>query len=418
MAGCYNTFMKKIIVLGGGFGGLTCALALSKKIKRLPAQEQRQILLIDQHSYHLYTPPLYEVATASSGDISALNLKKVVTIELDRTEQYGIKFIKDKVEKIDFKTKEIILEDHSKIEFEYLIVAAGTETNFFDIPGLKENAIGLKNLNDALVVRNRLKKLATTQKQITVAVGGAGSTGVEFCGELSHWLRKVGLAKEMRTKVVLIERANSILPGFQPEIIKKAKKRLQELKVQIMAGYTIKNAAKNVIELTSQNSTQTQQLDFDILVWTGGIKASSITQELSLEKTPSSRLVCANLALEIYPDIFAIGDIMSMCYPGTTEPVPANASLAIAQGKIAAENVMRKIQSIPEKQYIPPRNIPYIIPIGGRWAIAKIGSITLFGFNAWLVKQFVELKHFLTFLNPIEALWLWCQGIFFFTRND
>src|SRR3989344_3424517 len=214
--------MKNIVILGAGFGGLRAAIVLGKNNKKL-RKKGYQITLIDKNRYHTYTPLLYEISTTSKETANYLDLKSVTTYPIEGVLLgFSIEFIQAEISNIDLINKKIQLENKD-IECEYLILALGAETNFFNIPGLEENALELKSLSDALKIRDTVWEMiegAATDEAVDIVIGGAGSTGVELAGEIQEWIsqmRKEG--HRCNTSVTLVDAAPTILDGFEPKII-------------------------------------------------------------------------------------------------------------------------------------------------------------------------------------------------------
>src|ERR1051325_6746260 len=180
--------MNRIVILGAGFGGLSTTLQLSRKMKTLPFAKDYEIVLIDRNSYHTFTPLLYEVATTSKATATYLELKNIVTYPLpDIFQNKNIRFVKDEVYHIDFTEKAVHLKS-GKLKFDFLVLALGSETNYFDIPGLKENSLNLKTFDNAVAIRDTLwfDAEALKKESLNIVIGGGGSTGVELAGEIKE----------------------------------------------------------------------------------------------------------------------------------------------------------------------------------------------------------------------------------------
>ncbi|MDP3991533.1 MAG: NAD(P)/FAD-dependent oxidoreductase [Candidatus Colwellbacteria bacterium] len=415
--------MKNIVILGAGFGGLRAAIVLGKNNKKL-RRKGYQITLIDKNRYHTYTPLLYEISTTSKETANYLDLKSVTTYPIEGVLLgLPIEFIEGEIQEIDLVNKKIQLAER-QVEYEYLIIALGAETNFFDIPGLKENALELKSLNDALKIRDTVWEMvegAAQNEAVDIVIGGAGSTGVELAGEIQEWLSQ--LKKEgyrCRTSVTLIDAAPAILSGFDPRITKIASQRLKKLDTSILTEEKIDKVENNKAYLASGKI-----VSFDLLIWTGGVKANSIAEKLPVKYEKQSRigvlgeLLCAfeKSDLKAEGNVYGIGDIV--CVPDSTgKPVPMVARAAIIQGTIAAKNIVSEIKG--KKSYLKynPKEYPYIIPVGGKYAIAKIGPFTIVGFFGWILKGLVELNYLFSIMPNMRALRIWLRGLRIFIQND
>ena len=426
---------KKIVILGAGFGGLKAVRILSKKIRDLNLEGKYEVILIDRNNYHTYYPTLYEIATTSKNLANQLDLKKIVTIPLtDIFENNPITLIQDKIAELDLIDGDIHSENGEKYGFDYLVLALGTEVNYFDISGLRENSLSLKSFLDAIQIRNSIWNLiegAPKEKQVNIVIGGAGSTGVELAGELKSWLCQLSEEKTTLCKINLrlVQATPTILPGFHHQIIEKVTKRLNSIGVEILTGEGVTKVSKNAISLSSG-----RQLPYNILIWTGGVKTSSLMGTLPLKKEPRGRtevtraMFCLPQTpdLKLYGKIYAIGDSVCVYDPITGKPIPQIAEVAIEQGKIAAHNILEDIKfaegltAAPmHKTFSPRREYPYVIPVGGKYAIAKFGPIIICGFFGWILKGVIELYYLILNALPMrKALSMWFLGLKIFIQND
>ena len=404
---------------------------LGKKSREL-RNKGYQITLIDKNNYHTYTPLLYEISTTSKETANYLDLKSVTTYSVEGVLLgFPIEFIQGEVINIDLLNKKIQLADQPaaaasarQVEYEYLLIALGAETNFFGIPGLQENALELKSLNDALKIRDTVWEMvegAATDEAVDIVIGGAGSTGVELAGEIQEWIsqmRKEG--HRCRTSVTLVDAASTILNGFEPKIINRATARLKKLGTNILTAEKVSKVENGKVFLESGKIAS-----YDILIWTGGVKANSIIDKLPFKKEKQGRvgvadeLLCAleNPDLEVGNKIYGIGDIVCV-HDSRGRPVPMVARAAIIQGTIAAKNTINDINGRKLRFRYNPKEYPYIIPIGGKYAIAKIGPIIISGFFGWILKGLVELNYLDSIMPLQRALKIWLKGLKIFIQND
>lgn len=415
--------MKRIVILGAGFGGLRAAIVLGKRSKEL-GKRGYQITLIDKNRYHTYTPLLYEISTTSKETANYLDLKSVTTYSAEGVLLgFPIEFIQGKVSNIDLANKKIQLEN-GLIDYEYLILALGSETNFFNIPGLQESALELKSFNDALKIRDavwqRIEE-AGQDEAVDIVIGGAGSTGVELAGEIQEWLSQ--MKKEghgCRTSVTLIDASPTILNGFEEKIIKGVAARLKKLGANLLTNERVTKVESGKVYLTSGRIVA-----YDVLIWTGGVKANSIIDKLPFKKEKqgragvSDKLLCTaeKPDLNIGVKTYGIGDIVCVHNHETGQPVPMVARAAIVQGTIAAKNIIADIKGKSHLKY-NPKNYPYIIPVGGKYAVAKIGPIIISGFLGWVLKGLVELNYLFSIMPNMKALKIWLKGLKIFIKND
>jgi len=409
---------KRIVILGAGFGGLRAALVLGKKVGK-----EHEVVLIDRNSHHTFTPLLYEVATTSKEIASYIELHRVTTYEIkDILNGVPVNFIQARVKTIDVAHGDIHLEDNKKLKYDFLVIALGSETNFFNVPGLKENSVELKSFTDALKIRDVVWGMVQEgKKEIRIVVGGGGSTGVEFAAELQNWLCDVKRNnKECDAQVAIIEASQTILNGFSQKVIKKTTKRLKRLGVNIVTNDGIAKVTQNKISLKSGRT-----IGFDLLVWTGGVKANSLIQSMPFKFEPKGRsAVLENMAclpenpeLQIYGQVYGVGDIVCL-YDIKGNPVPMVARAAISQATVAAKNIVAELKGNGQKYAYKPMSYPYIIPVGGKYAVAKIGSVVISGFLGWLLKGLVELNYLISIMPTQKALKIWLKGLKMFVQND
>lgn len=418
-------FKKNILILGAGFGGIKCALELERLFKKRPKlKEKYNIVLMDKNDAHLYTPALYEVATAFKEDAEALDLKKSVCVSVEEIlEGKNIKFIQGKIEKIDLSFKKVLLNDGSEWPFEYLILALGSETNYFNIEGLKEHSVGLKSFEDALAVRNKIAEYYKEHCYLNIVVGGGGAAGVEVAGEIIGYLRKLeNKYKGRRIEVFLAEASPAgVLPGFDEEIIKKTKERLENLGVKLICGSPLVK-----VDSSSAYFADGKKIDYGVLIWTGGVKPNRLLDDLCLVKERRGRVeleptmccLSASEDLALREKIYAIGDLTCFYDPKTKVPLPGTARIAMSEAKVVAKNIFSDLAYQPKIKYVPAKSFPFVIPIGGKFAVAKVGPFKIFGFSAWILKMLVEFHYFHSILPFGPAFKKWIKGVWIYVKND
>ncbi|MEK7464194.1 MAG: FAD-dependent oxidoreductase [Patescibacteria group bacterium] len=419
---------KNIVVLGGGFGGLGVVLKLAKEIKKLGLKEYK-ITLIDRYDHHTFTPLLYEIATTSKETADYSELKSLVSYPFSEIlAGHDITILKEEVLHIDVSDMKVHLKNN-KLPFDYLVLALGSETNYFNIPGLKEHSFALKSFDNAIAIRDALWFASESDKMIKVVIGGGGSTGVELAAEIKELFCKVvEEEKRCRVNVQIIEAAPTLLPMFGESIRDRVLSRINELGIGALCNERIKKVEEKKIILDSGKI-----INYDILVWTGGIKASSLTEKMPMEKEEKGRVKIVG-DLECLPEgadlkvigrVYALGDITCVINSETGKPMPAVARVAIDEGEIVSRNIIERIKEekglilkAKKSFYEPPREYPYIIPTGGKSAVAKVGSLIISGFLGWVLKGLVELNYLVSIMPPWKALTLWFKGLKIFIKND
>ncbi len=397
--------MVNIVILGAGFGGLQAALTLSKKLKKHDLWEKYSVILVDKNPFHTFTPLLYEIAATSPETASDLKLQELVSFPIESLIAYRhIDFINDEVAGVEMERKKIRLS-RSEIDFEYLIIALGAEVNYFDIPGLQKHALPLKTFGDSIRIRDRIAEIfRSSGKNARVVIGGGGSTGVELAGEIKEWIPELRkeCSSECGAEITIIESNPHILANLDERVIKRAERRLQKIGVSIIPNTKItKIDDKKTIHLENGN-----HIEGDVIIWTGGVKANGLFEKrIEVPETT-----------ELKDGVYAIGDISRMA--------PLMARPAIIQGRIAAKNIFQKIlieegfEEKTERNFYKNRNYPYIIPVGGKYAVAKIGPFVISGIAAWIFKGLTELNYFLSIMPPLQAIKVWFRGFLIFIKND
>lgn len=422
--------MKRILVLGGGFGGLRTAILTAKKLRRLGLSQKYEVVLIDKNDHHTYTPLLYEIATTSKDIADLCKLHEIAAYPLTPiVKPYGVTFIKDEVLGFDFINGMVHFKEAKALKGEYIVLALGAEANYFNIPGLREHSLALKTFKDAIRIRDTVWNLAEArEKQISVIIGGGGSTGVEIAGELKAWCGQLDKNSNSCTlRISIIEASLTILCGLAPGIIRRAKKRLEKLGVDIHTGQKITSVSEKEATLASG-----QLLPFDIFIWTGGVKIPAVLAGAPLKTDSAERIsVLGKMEclpqtpdLKLYSKIYGLGDAICFYDPITQKPIPGVARAALSQATVVAHNIIEDIKASegvvkdPSHRIYKPIEYPYIVPAGGKYAVAKIGPLVIGGFCGWMLKGLVELNYLLSIMSPYRATKTWLSGFKIFIQND
>ena len=404
--------LKKIIIVGAGFGGITAALKLSNLLGSF--KKEYEIIIIDRYHYQLYTPALYEIAAIPSSKTSDLSFKSEILIPIDDIiKNKPIKFICDEFIGLDVKEKKIILEKGRNFEYEFLILALGSETNYFSIPGLREFSFPLKTFANAIKLRDKIEEKLEKKDKLKIVIGGAGTSGVELAAEFVNFvcsLKKADGEKKHKTNLcevefILIESSPEILPGLEAWVIKKTKKRLAYLGVKVKTGYFIESATETEI-----NFKDGAKETYDILIWTGGAKGPEILKNYDFPLSEKEALKVDNyLCVKEQENIFAVGDNCTFFNSKTQKPLVWNVPVAEAEGKLAAKNIIKKIKGLPLDEFKPFKKYPFVLAVGKKYAVADLIWLRFFGFSGWIIKQLVELRYFLTILPFPKNIKIWAR---------
>ncbi len=393
---------KQVVIIGGGFGGLTAARSI----------RHADVILIDRTNHHLFQPLLYQVATAalSPGDI-AWPLRTVFR------SQPNVRVVMDEVLSIDRVARLVHLRDSPSIAFDVLVVAPGSRHAYFGHDEWEAFAPGLKTMTDAVQLREQMllafeeaeRRRAATDKQdrITFVIIGGGPTGVELAGALAEIGRKA-MGPDFPTlrlddlSVMLVEGGSRILPGFDATLSARAVKALESMGVTIKLNSPVSAIRADGVTIGNEWVPSTN------IIWAAGNRASPLLQTLAVPQDPSGRVkVRPDLTISEDPWIFVIGDAAH--YVGDEgKPLPGLAPVAMQQGQYVANLIDRGFD--PEQR--PPfayADRGMLATIGRAHAVAQIGPIRASGLLAWLLWCIVHIFFLIGFRNRIRVMleWVW-----------
>ena len=394
----------EIVIVGGGFGGISAAKALRKT--------NCNITLVDKRNHHLFQPLLYQVATAalSPGDIA-------VPIRAIFGSDKNIRTVLGEVISIDKTNNRLHLADDSSIDFDYLILAPGAIYNYFGNEDWKNHAPGLKTLKNALSVRERIlisleeaDKLddpQTRKKYLTYAVIGAGPTGVEMAGAIAE-IAKRNMMRDFRninmeeTEVFLIEAAGNVLNGYPEDLSNKAKSDLEEMGVKVLLNNPVKSIREDGVEL------EDSFIETPNIIWAAGVKASPLLGSLDCDLDKMGRAVVEDhLNIPDHDSIFVIGDAAHV-KDEDGQPLPALAPVALQQGKYLAK-LIKKRESGKKASPFNYIDKGTMATIGRAKAVADIRGLKFSGFVAWMLWSVIHIFFLIGFRNRFRvfAEWVW-----------
>lgn len=406
----YNT---KVVILGGGFGGLNAAKTLGNT--------KLDVWIIDKTNHHLFQPLLYQVASAalSPGDI-AMPIREILSKYTNTTVLMG------DVVSIDKKKKTIRFHNGEETSFDYLIIALGARHFYFGKDEWEQFAPGLKTLSDALKIRERIlisfekaercDSISEAIKYLNFIVVGGGPTGVEMAGAIAEiayetMLKNFRRIETTKTKIYLVEGNPHILPAFPESLGIKAADYLERFGVHVITNQRVTSITKDGV--TIENTFIPSHNVF----WAAGNQASPVLKTLDIPLDRQGRaIVGPDLSIPEYPDIFVIGDAACATDPKTEKPFPGLASVAIQQGKYVA----RQIRRLREKKDRPPFRYfdkGMMATIGKTKAIGVFWGIKFSGFIAWLAWCFVHILYLIGFRNRLGVLTHWLFSYFTHQRG-
>ena len=404
--------MSKIIVIGGGFGGLSFLQKARKS--------NNEFTLIDKTNHHLFQPLLYQVATAvlSPADIT-------VPIRNLFKNDSNVKVKLGEVVNINKEKKQIVLKNDDVIDYDKLIVSTGASYSYFGNDNWGKFSNGLKNINDALDIRDKILKAFEKaenesnkniqQKFLNFVVIGGGPTGVEVAGSIAEIAFK-NINKEYRnfnsndSNVYLIEAGSNILPSYSSKLSDKASKYLKKLGVVIKTNEKVENIEEMVV------TTDKGKIEADNIIWAAGNKASSLVTLLDTDMDSEGRAV-VNQDCSIKEDdsIYVIGDAAN--FKGVNgSPLPGIAPVAIQQGRYVGLNTKKNLPKEDRKPF-KYRDKGMMATIGGFKAIGVVGKIEISGFVAWLFWSLIHLVYLIGYKSKFVVVIEWIFAFFFNKRG-
>ena len=404
--------MAKIIVIGGGFGGLSF-LQKARKSKN-------EFILIDKTNHHLFQPLLYQVATAvlSPADIT------VPLRNLFKNDK-NVKTILSEVKEINKEKKEVTLDNAEVINYDKLIVSAGSSYSFFGKNEWSKFAKGLKVINDALDIREKILKAfekaenekdeRIRKKYLNFVIVGGGPTGVELAGSIGEIAYK-NMTKEFRNfsskdaNIYLLEAGDRILPSYSENLAKKSYKYLIDLGVKVMT----KERVENIEEM--KVTTNKQVIDADNIIWAAGNEASPLIKHLDTETDNEGRaLVNQDCSIKEDNEVYVIGDAANFI-TASGESLPGIAPVAIQQGRYVAHNIKKNIEKENRKPF-KYSDKGTMATIGRFKAIGVVGNFELAGFTAWLFWSLIHLVYLIGYRSKILVAIEWIFAYFFNKRG-
>jgi NADH dehydrogenase len=402
----------RVVVIGAGFGGL--------KVARTLAKAPVDVLLVDRHNYHLFQPLLYQVASAGlEPEETAYPIRGILR------RQKNARFLLAEVERVDLAARQVVTSE-GVLDYDYLVLAAGSVTQFFGMESVARRSFGLKDLMDAIRLRNHVlttfeqASRATEQEQrarlLTFVIVGGGPTGLELAGAFRELYNHV-LARDYPTldfrqvRVVLVEATDRLLPALAPELGEQAVRTLEAMGVEVWLGAALAGADDKGVLFKGGG-----RLNCATLVWAAGVRGSPLVDTLGLTACRGSR-VCVEPSLQLvgWPEVYAIGD-MAYLESAVGQAYPMVAPVAIQQGEAAARNIRRQTKG---EQPLPfrYRDRGTMATIGRRAAVAQVFGLKLTGGLAWLAWLFVHLLSLVGFRNRVLVFLNWAYGYLSYDRG-
>jgi NADH:ubiquinone reductase (H+-translocating) len=411
----------RVVILGGGFGGLAAA----QKLKRAPVD----VTLIDRRNFHLFQPLLYQVATGSlsPGEIAA-PLRGVLS------RQKNVSVLLGEAADVDPRAKKVLLRDGATFEYDTLIVATGTQTSYYGNDSWREWAPSLKSVEEATAIRHKIlyaferaERAATPEEArswLTFIIVGAGATGMELAGALAeiaqetlrHDFRKIN---PREARIILMEGAPRVLGAFPEDLSAKGEKLVTRLGVEVIKGVMVTNIDADGV--TYKRAESSEKLGAHTVLWAGGVTATAFGQKLaertSSESDRSGRIkVNRDLTVPNHPDIFIIGDL-AHAVDEKGALLPGVAQVAMQGGAYAAKAIRKRL--VGESDIAPFHyfNKGDMAVIGRAAAVANVFGVHVSGLLAWLMWLFIHLIYIVEFQSRIQVFVQWGFEYLTFSRG-
>lgn len=399
----------KIVILGAGFGGLWAARRLAK--------QPVELLLIDKNNYHTFLPLLYQVAAA---ELEPERIAQPIRYLI--RDQTNLNFRMGSITAIHPAEKRVVVDNES-VDYDYLIVALGSTTTFFGVPGAETHCFTLKSIDEAVEMRNHILhkiELASNEpdpvkrrQMLTFVVVGGGATGVEYAGALAeliyHPLKKDYPRMNLKelARVVLIEAGPQLLTGIDSDGY--TAERLGKIGVDVRLSTRVEAVEADRVNLADNDPILT-----DTVLWAAGIQGQPVIRSADIELTRGNQVeVLDTLQTKPFPEMFVVGDLIRFMQDG--KPLINTAQVAMQSGEQAADNVLALIE---QKQPQPFRYYDkgMMATIGRNAAVANINGRYFTGFIAWLLWLFIHLFFLIGFRNRLGVLTNWAWNYLFFER--
>ena len=404
--------LPRVVVIGAGFGGLHAAREL--------AGAPVEVTLVDRQNYHLFTPLLYQVASSllSPADI-AFPIRSVFR------SVPNVRYRQGEVVDVDLRSRVVALADGEALHYDYLVVATGSTTNYFGNARIAERALGLKNLPEALELRNQILACLEAashetdeeelERLMTFVIVGGGPTGVEYAGALSELMRLVlgrdyPIAPE-RCRIVLVEARDRLLSAFVPELGRYTEERLAGMGVEVKTGVLLADVGDEAVDLSNG-----ERIGCRTLVWSAGVQGAELAVSPGTSRTKGGRFeVDDGLGIHGVDGAFVIGDVASA--RGPDGELPMLSAPAIQQARYAARAILDLVAGRDPRARGPfrYRDKGIMAVIGRNAAVAQVGRMTFTGFFGWVAWLLVHIYFLIGFRNRLAVLWTWCWN---YLRRD
>ena len=405
----------KIVIAGGGFAGLYAAKYFDARLAR---RDDVEVTLISRENFILFTPMLHEIA---AGDLSPGDIVNPLRRILRH-----VKFVEADVQDVDLNARKIrcihgIGEAGLELEYDHLLLALGSETNFFDNQGIREWAVTMKNVMDAVLLRNRMVALleeaalakdeTARRALLTFVTAGGGFAGAETTGAVNDFLRETArfyptLRADM-IRVVVVHPGSYLLPELGEELGRYAERKLIERKVEVIKGARVASYDGSVVKLNDGRSIPTMTL-----IWTAGVKPTPVIASLPVAREKSRVRVNENLAVPGATGLWAVGDCAAVPDLASGQFYPPTAQHGLREGVVAAKNIERTILGQPLRPF-RFKTLGLLAAIGHHTGVAMVFGMKFSGFIAWWLWRSVYLLKLPRLAKKLRVVIAWTLDLFF-----
>lgn len=428
----YQQATKKILILGSGFAGIEVLKRVQKKFKN---KENVKITLVSKDNFLLFTPMLPEVASGM------IETRHIVTPVREFCKK--AKFYEATVESIDFRNEGVTIAhsigrqsspsdwDQHVLKYDYLVIALGSENNFFGMSDAQKHAFTMTSIADAITLRNHIINIleqanldeantSLRKSLLTFIVVGGGFNGIETIGELNHFVRE-GIKKYYKNilmtdvRTVLISASDKILEQIDGQLGRYALEKLKQEGVEFMLNHQVKSATSNSVKLDDGTTIESYTL-----VWSAGVTPSKLIKELECEHDRGHRII-TNSYLQVpgYDGVYALGDCASIIDPHTGKPYPPTAQHAIREAKVAANNIIKSLKkgkasnNDSNREKFDYKTKGMMAEIGKRTGVATLFGIKVRGFAAWWLWRTYYLAQLPTTKKKLKVMGDWTSDLIF-----
>lgn len=397
----------KVCIVGSGFGGITTLFNLKNYFDN---NSDIQIILISDSDSFIFTPLLHEVAT---GEVKPENIQySLKNLEKELT---NFTFIKDKVTDINFNNKTIIGENHN-IKYDYLVLSIGLVSNYFNNESIKNNALSLKNVDDALKIRNQITNSIENLNKDTsyknFVVVGAGATGIEIAGGMVFFIKEQ--LKHLNqnpddVNIYLIEATDKVLQEMQDEKYSQmAIDRLNEIGIRLLVNHEVKNYDGQNIQILDKKNNQELNISTKTLVWAAGFKANPLNNILETPKDDKNKIVVDEyLSLSQYPEVYVIGDNASV----NNQKLWTTAQVAVQQANIVSHNIYAKTRLFRYSKKFKYLHQGALVTIGKNYGISDLFGFKISGYSGWFVWKLIHVVKIQGMSKKVNVFLDWLKAL-------